>query len=132
MQLGIVFRVVECRVVIAPRVAGELPEFEDDYRDLVDALSASALVVDVLEPPPPSEGLRAASADIAVYVLDRIVDGALDVIVASIVGTIGRRLTRARRRHTTHLVIFGPDERPLRRIEMPAERDEPVIVHERP
>jgi hypothetical protein len=123
---------VECRVVIAPRVAGELPEFGEDYRDLVDALSASNLVVDVLEPPPPSEGIRAASADIAVYLLDRIADGTVDAIVAGIVGTIGRRLTRARRRHTTHVVIFGPDEKPLRRIEMPAERDEPVIVHEDP
>jgi hypothetical protein len=131
-QLDVVFRNVECRVVIAPRVAGELPEFDEDYRDLVDALSASAFVVDVLEPPPPSGGLRGASADIAVYLLDRIVDGTLDAIVAGIVGTIGRRFTRARRPHTTHVVIFGPDERPLRRIEMPAGRDEPVIVHEDP
>jgi hypothetical protein len=125
-----VFRNVRSRVVIAPRVAGELPEFEEDYRDLIDALAASALEVEVLEPPPPSEGLRFASADIAVYLLDRIVDGTLDVIVAGIVGTIGRRLTRSRRRHTAHVVIFGPDEKPLRRIEMPAEQDQAVIVYQ--
>jgi hypothetical protein len=121
---------VDNRVVIVPRVAGELPEFEEDYRDLIDALAVSDLVAEVLEPPPRPEGLRFASADIAVYLLDRIVDGTLDVIAAGIVGTIGRRLTRARRRQTTHVVIFGPDEKPLRRIEMPAERDEDVIVHE--
>jgi hypothetical protein len=113
-------------------VAGELPELGEDYRDLIDALEASALVVEVLEPPPRSEGLRFASADIAVYLLDRIVDGTLDVIMAGIVGTIGRRLARARRRHTTHVIIFGPDKMPLRRIEMPAEPDEDVIVHQDP
>ncbi len=45
------FRIVECRIVIVPLLAGELTEFGKDYLDLADALSASKLVVDVLEPP---------------------------------------------------------------------------------
>jgi len=57
--------------VIAPRAAGELPEFGEYYRTLVGCAFSEQTVVDVLSPPgPPSHGIRAASADTPWYLRD--------------------------------------------------------------
>lgn len=120
-----------CTVVIAPLSGQELSAHLDEYQDLVNALHACRINVRV-ERPPARGGLQHAAADVVIYLLEAAAAGVVEVIVAGVVGTIGRRAARTRRQRTTHVVIFGPDGQPLRRVEIPDAPDEDIVVDQGP
>ena len=103
------------RVVVEVLAYSEWTEDRAGYEAFLDALSQANIATTVEQPLPPNPGqVRAANADVAIYLADAAANGSVGYIVAKAIEILGRRArARFERDRQTGVrragVVYAPD-----------------------